>query len=357
MSFVSSASHFFLLTGRLFRKDPHGHHQLYPPAHERYSRTTQDPLVHHGHHFGHAVHTFCNVQTLITNGLILMAEHADESPESLTSDDRKEYSVFRELLRMIPGLEARLMESSEEDAIHIADMIQKGANSVRADDTKGMKSAVIDWITPKGQTLNPHIPRNVKSRRGFNHKHTGALLCPAGLNWSNSETRAKLVGGQIQVAGDQWPVLLYANYTYNQEDPWNGLLRSGLLVLAFKHIFTSPSSVDQEPRVTRSGNAHIHGMHLVTKASLAYVATQVDTFVFSHTDLVTDSERFYNSIIDLLNDPDEQDEVHQLLTWWNRQVFPLYAATERLPSKDSGLARIHQKRTEYWERSEIIVED
>lgn len=40
----------------------------------------------------------------------------------------------------------------------------------------------------------------------------------------------KLVNGQIQVAGDQWPVFLYANYTYDAEDPWNGLLRSGLLI-------------------------------------------------------------------------------------------------------------------------------
>lgn len=38
------------------------------------------------------------------------------------------------------------------------------------------------------------------------------------------------MGGQIQVSGDQWPVFLYANYTYNAEDPWNGLLRSGLLI-------------------------------------------------------------------------------------------------------------------------------
>ena len=113
-----------------------------------------------------------------------------------------------------------------------------------------MKSAIIDWITPKGQTLNPHIPRNVKSGRGFNHKRTGALLCPAGLDWANAEwvsgifhfvckpdrlkmfnsVKAKLVGGQIQVSGDQWPVFLFTNYTYDSEDPWNGLLRSGLLV-------------------------------------------------------------------------------------------------------------------------------
>jgi hypothetical protein len=44
---------------------------------------------------------------------------------------------------------------------------------------------------------------------------------------------------------------------------------------AYKHIFTSPSSVEKEVKATRSGNAHIHGMTRVTPASLAYVATLV----------------------------------------------------------------------------------
>jgi hypothetical protein len=65
--------------------------------------------------------------------------------------------------------------------------IQKGSSGARADDTKGMKSAIVDWITPKGQSLNPHISCNVKSARGFNHERTGALLCPAGLDWANTE--------------------------------------------------------------------------------------------------------------------------------------------------------------------------
>ena len=34
--------------------------------------------------------------------------------------------------------------------------------------------------------------------------------------------------------------------------------------------------------------------------------------VFSHTDLITDSEHFYTSILDLLDDTDEKDEVDQL---------------------------------------------
>ncbi|KAF8834343.1 hypothetical protein BDN67DRAFT_992683 [Paxillus ammoniavirescens] len=309
----------------------------------------QDPLVHHGRHFGQAVHAFCNVNTLLTNSLVLLAEEESDRDECLTALERKEFAVFKELLQMVPGLKARLMGSSEDDVMLISDLLQKGANGARADDTKGMKTAIVDWITLKGQSLNLHIPRNVKSGRGFNHERTGALLCPAGLDWSNTETRTKLVNRQIQVTGDQWPVFLYTNYTYDAEDPWNGLLCSGLLVSAFKHIFMSPR------------NAHIHGMRSMTKTSIAYVATQTrfvlsSAQVFSRPDLVTDSECFYGSIVELLDDPKGKDEVDQLLTWWNRQVFPLYADLECLPSKDSALARIRQRRTECNERAGGLAE-
>ena len=43
----------------------------------------------------------------------------------------------------------------------------------------------------------------------------------------------------------------------------------------------------------------------------------MSTQVFSRTDHLTDSERFYNSILDLLDDRDERDEVDELLIWWN----------------------------------------
>lgn len=95
----------------------------------------------------------------------------------------------------------------------------------------------------------------------------------------------------MAVGGDQWPIFLYQGYIYDPEDPWNGLLRSTVLVSvspllfqpknkvsaafqAYKHIFTSPSSVEKEPKATRSSNARIHGMTHVTPASIAYIATQ-----------------------------------------------------------------------------------
>jgi hypothetical protein len=58
-------------------------------------------------------------------------------------------------------------------------------------------------------------------------------------------------------------------------------------------------------------------------AVLVYLLSQVrfalsSSPVFSRTDLATDSERFYNSVLDLFEDPDEQEEVNELIFWWNR---------------------------------------
>lgn len=101
------------------------------------------------------------------------------------------------------------------------------------------------------------------------------------------------------VSGDQWPIFLYAGERYDEEDPWAGLFKSevllsvstfyffdichmatnrcSLIYQAYKYVFTSPSSVDNHAKSTRSGNARIHGMTCVTRASIAYIATQVSS--------------------------------------------------------------------------------
>ena len=52
---------------------------------ECFLRTTQDPLVHHGRHFGRIVHAFCNIQTLIMNGIATLGETETETLESFTT--------------------------------------------------------------------------------------------------------------------------------------------------------------------------------------------------------------------------------------------------------------------------------
>lgn len=113
------------------------------------------------------------------------------------------------------------------------------------------------------------------------------------LTYLTIRVREKLASGTMAVAGDQWPLLVYDEQEYDEDNPWHGLFRSRILLYvcfsirflflssltcgsqAFKHIFTSPSSVENDCKATRSGNARIHGMTRVTKASIAYTATQV----------------------------------------------------------------------------------
>jgi hypothetical protein len=104
------------------------------------SSRASDPLVHHGRHFGRAVHAMCNVQVLVTSGIVLLAEEGGVAEELLTSESvsplpanqltwlsssrqRQEYRVFQQLLKMVPRITEHLMESSEEECMMIADLV------------------------------------------------------------------------------------------------------------------------------------------------------------------------------------------------------------------------------------------
>ncbi|OBZ79369.1 hypothetical protein A0H81_01032 [Grifola frondosa] len=260
---------------------------------------TSDPLVHHGRHFGRTIHAMCNVSALIVNCVLRLDER--EPMELLSAEERREQRVFAQLLNLVPFLEQRLMtDCDEEEMSRVADF--RGASSAS------------HWVASLSGWLELG-----RFQRGNDSP------------------------------GDQWPIFLYANNQYDPDDPWNGLLRSRLLVTAYKHIFTSPSSVDDETKATRAGNARIHGMTKVTAASIAYIATQVrfalsSSSVFSRTDTVTDSERFYNSVLEFLDDINEKEDVDALLAWWNRHIFPGSATGARAPAKNSALAKLLERR-------------
>ncbi|OBZ74977.1 hypothetical protein A0H81_05476 [Grifola frondosa] len=285
---------------------------------------TSDPLVHHGRHFGRTIHAMCNVSALIVNCVLRLDER--EPMELLSAEERREQRVFAQLLNLVPFLEQRLMtDCDEEEMSRVADF--RGASSARSDDTKSLKGHILDWIGTPGEAFVPPIARNIKTNRGYHHEVTGSLLCPAGLNWADSNVKAQLRSGEMTVPGT-----------------------SGRFSLtAYKHIFTSPSSVDDETKATRAGNARIHGMTKVTAASIAYIATQVrfalsSSSVFSRTDTVTDSERFYNSVLEFLDDINEKEDVDALLAWWNRHIFPGSATGARAPAKNSALAKLLERR-------------
>ncbi|RXW22181.1 hypothetical protein EST38_g3669 [Candolleomyces aberdarensis] len=170
------------------------------------------------------------------------------------------------------------------------------------------------------------------------------------LSWiSQTWVRRQLREKELQIPGNLWPMFVYENETYDDEEPWKGLFRGDLIVKGFKHIFTSPTSVDKDPKATRAGNAKIHGMTSVTPASIAYVATQVrfalsSAGAFCRTDTETDSESFYTSVLELFEDSEEQEEVQELLTWWNSKIFPSFSNPMKPIPANSVYSRIKEKR-------------
>ncbi|KAF8226158.1 hypothetical protein L208DRAFT_1303342, partial [Tricholoma matsutake] len=274
------------------------------------------------------------IQALLTNSILCMGEEGEVIEELLTP---KQHRAFQQLLCMVPHLLEHLMEASNEECMAVAELIQKGISSARSDNTKSLKGVVLEWISPPSIPVHPPLSRNVKTNRGYHHPTTSALLCPAGLDWNNAESVCeKLSSGEMPVHGDQWLILVYADQEYDPKTPWEGLFRSQILVWAFKHIFT-----------TRSGNAHIHGMTWVTTDSLAYVAMQLpfalsSSLVFCQPDTMMDSEQFYKSVLGFLDDPEEKDEVDDLLNWWNCQVFPSDIVCDHMVTKQSTLARLKQ---------------
>jgi hypothetical protein len=98
-----------------------------------------DALVHHGRHFGRTVHALCRVHTLLTNGIF---HDVEQVQEPLTKEygfyhpplsssfsqpvvrQQREYNIYKLLLRMIPSLEERLLNGSEEGSLHIADLVR-----------------------------------------------------------------------------------------------------------------------------------------------------------------------------------------------------------------------------------------
>ncbi|KZP11713.1 hypothetical protein FIBSPDRAFT_756419 [Athelia psychrophila] len=289
-----------------------------------------DPMVHNGRHFGRTINAVITMRHLVAdevstyNRLPITCAHLIHPFSQQT-----EHQTFMDLLDLVPGLINRLIDASDEETTHISDMLQKGVNAARADDTKGLKTAIIEWIAPAGQPLVPPLTRNNKVDRGYNHPRTGQLLCPAAWDWNDDDVKISLRSGERKVPGEHWPSFVYENCRYDPEEPWQGLFRGAFLVLAYKHIFTSPSSVDSETKATRSGNARIHGMTAVTLPSIAYVATQVrfalsSQSTFARTDSITDTERFYNSIMVLFRNKDELSEVNELTAWWNRYVKHLH---------------------------------
>lgn len=183
--------------------------------------------------------------------------------------ERREHAIFQELLKSIPGLEERLVTGSDDEVMIVAELVgviyhyifgQQFYSLSLVDPERSIWCSC--WRYQKPQGRNPWLDhaKRTSADTVFGSEFQGGsrfspwanrsapLPCRFGLVqfwvtsfifvtrnvgcWriNHSRIKAKLRSGEMAVSGDQWPLFLYAGYTYDPEDPWNGLLRSGLLV-------------------------------------------------------------------------------------------------------------------------------
>ncbi|KAG2739872.1 hypothetical protein P692DRAFT_201728951, partial [Suillus brevipes Sb2] len=198
----------------------------------------------------------------------------------------------------------------------------------------------------------PLIRADDKHHRGFVNDACGKLLCPAEWRWEDPAIRAGIRDRTTSfiVSENSWPIFMYENYEADAKNLERGLMKSKLLVMGFKAIFTSPSSANEVDgdgdgadiiencrRAKRRSDqakvktciASIIGMRKVTPRAIAYVVCQIRFALSNITSWRTvdgdfDYQIFWNNIVDFFEDPPgpaARARMDQLLEWWTRKVF------------------------------------
>jgi hypothetical protein len=71
-----------------------------------------------------------------------------------------------------------------------------------------------------------------------------------------ARTKEQLRNGTLLVSGNQWPIFLYQGFRYDEEDPWNGLFRSSLLILVSSFLSPLGHVDDQVDRHSNMFSLH-----------------------------------------------------------------------------------------------------
>ncbi|KAG2744187.1 hypothetical protein P692DRAFT_201869525 [Suillus brevipes Sb2] len=169
------------------------------------------------------------------------------------------------------------------------------------------------------------------------------------------------------VSENSWPLFVYENYRVNSGDLEEGFLKSRLLVLAFKAVFTSPSSaretdgdgdaadiIENNRRARRKSDqtkvktcvASIINMKKVTPRAIAYIVCQVRFALSSVSSWRTvdgdfDYEAFWCNIVDFFEEvpgPVMRRKVEKLRESRTRKIFGTNHREDLTPERVSHMS-------------------
>ncbi|KAG1730492.1 hypothetical protein EDD22DRAFT_788685 [Suillus occidentalis] len=253
-------------------------------------------------------------------------EHEDSV--STLEQDRLQRS-YVELVKVLPWIHNKIASIDDKES---EDMLRKVcADSARGDDTGTLKELVASWVNIEFRP-NPLISASDKHHRGFVNDICGKLLCPAEWCWDDPVVKAGIQDHMTAyiVSENSWPLFMYQNCAAIAGNLEHGLMKSTLLVMGLKALFTSPSSAN-ELDGDGQGTDIIENNRRAQRQDQAKVKTflQIRFALSSITSWRTidgdfNYEMFWNNIVDFFEDapgPAARARVNELLEWWTRKVF------------------------------------
>ncbi|KAG1878561.1 hypothetical protein C8R48DRAFT_584519, partial [Suillus tomentosus] len=251
-----------------------------------------------------------------------------DDPSTLEQDNLQ--SGYIELARTLPWLHPKLGELDHEECEDMLRKLKKGADAARGDDTSSLKDLVAGWVNQEFRP-SPLIRTDDKHSRGFVSDICGKLLCPAEWDWDQPRVKAGIRDRTLEyiVSENSWPLFMYENYRANGDNLEEGFLKSKLLVLAFKAVFTSPSSAkeadgdgDGADILENNRRARQKSDQPKVKTCVRFALSGVSSWRTVDGDF--DYEIFWTNIVtffEVVPGPVTRRKMNALLEWWTRKVF------------------------------------
>lgn len=300
---------------------------------------------------GRAIRRMVALYTSIEDMVDENDRRCEESGTDCTKEQDRIQRSYIELAKALPWFHDKLASFDHEESPDMLKKLKRGADSARADDTATLKELVASWVNIECHPTTLIKPDD-KHHRGFANDACGKLLCPAEWRWDDPIVRAGIRDRTTAfiVSENSWPSFMYENYQADPKNLERGLMKSKLLVMGFKAIFTSPSSANEvdgdgdgadilennrrarkrsDQAKVKTCVASIIGMRKVTPRAIAYAACQIRFALSNITSWRTvdgdfDYQIFWDNIIDFFEDapgPAARARMDKLLEWWTRKVF------------------------------------
>ncbi|KAG1902951.1 uncharacterized protein F5891DRAFT_1186092 [Suillus fuscotomentosus] len=305
--------------------------------------------VAQGRAIRHMVVLYSSLEDLIAeNDRRYESLHLIDDSQAMLEQDHMQ-SGYIELARTLPWLHEKLRQLEHEECENMLKKLKKGADAACGDNTSSLKELVAAWVNQEF-CLSPLIKPDDKHSHGFASDICGKLLCPAEWDWDENRVKASICDRTTDyiVSENLWPLFMYEKDKLNRDKLEEGFLKSKLLVLAFKAIFTLPSSAKEADRdgdgadilennrcaqrksdqaKVKTCVASIISMKKVTPRAITYIVCQVCFALSCVSSWLTvdgdfDYELFWNNVMDyfeVVPGPVTKHRVDKLLEWWTRK--------------------------------------